>query len=551
VSLTAVVSGNDALASDLNQYRNLYRGGSVYDVRNGYGAVGDGTTDDQPAIQAAIAAAGAAGGGVVYFPAGTYKLSALAISAVGAEAHLHIPYNGITLAGQGASSVLYATDTAAMIYVGSSTLFLPDATVYTMTATAQMAMTTTLATPANAGNFAAGDWCYIRTGQTITGSREPDAEINRIVSASAGTGVLTLAYPTAKAYAQEYYISGTSGRTTTTPTANLAPFGVAKVTDRVMTDLTIRDLNFVHTGFQYVMYGAGQVVGLTIENCQGTLRGGFMSLGNYRFSRVTGCRFHHTGTGAQTYTLTTATGCSDVQWTDNLLSGERVIQLHVAEGAANVRIIGNSILSAGSATDENQISVHARAYDIQILGNHLAGSPGSNAIYVEDLCDGGGTITGNTILSDGGTAIQVAAANWHVTANRTPNAGQSMAQYTGSDSDVRYLSAWVTTTHPEVILGVLPEHVYVSGVSLWVLDAFNSSGTDTISVGADLDHTIFGTATDVSTAGLKVPTPGSWTGYGFDGRSWIAKAYYVAGGGAPSTGKVLAVLAYAHVPVHP
>lgn len=38
-----------------------------------YGAVGDGTTDDTTAIQNTISAVGAAGGGTVLFPAGTYK----------------------------------------------------------------------------------------------------------------------------------------------------------------------------------------------------------------------------------------------------------------------------------------------------------------------------------------------------------------------------------------------------------------------------------------------------------------------------------------------
>ena len=46
----------------------------IYDVRN-YGAVGDGVTDDTTAIQSAIATASGYGGGVVYFPYGTYLIS--------------------------------------------------------------------------------------------------------------------------------------------------------------------------------------------------------------------------------------------------------------------------------------------------------------------------------------------------------------------------------------------------------------------------------------------------------------------------------------------
>jgi len=47
---------------------------NYYSVKT-YGAVGDGVTDDTAAIQAAIDAAEAAGGGSVYFPVGTYIIS--------------------------------------------------------------------------------------------------------------------------------------------------------------------------------------------------------------------------------------------------------------------------------------------------------------------------------------------------------------------------------------------------------------------------------------------------------------------------------------------
>jgi parallel beta-helix repeat protein len=44
-----------------------------FDVKR-YGATGDGTTDDRAAIVAAVAACGAAGGGVVHIPSGTYSV---------------------------------------------------------------------------------------------------------------------------------------------------------------------------------------------------------------------------------------------------------------------------------------------------------------------------------------------------------------------------------------------------------------------------------------------------------------------------------------------
>ncbi len=61
VSLSAAAQQNAAGAAS----------GSVFDVRQ-YGAAGDGKTVDTPAVNRAIEAAAAAGGGVVLFPAGTY-----------------------------------------------------------------------------------------------------------------------------------------------------------------------------------------------------------------------------------------------------------------------------------------------------------------------------------------------------------------------------------------------------------------------------------------------------------------------------------------------
>lgn len=55
-----------------------------------YGAVGNGTTDDTAAIQAAIDACMAAGGGIVYFPKGVYKITATLNINPGSAANLHL-----------------------------------------------------------------------------------------------------------------------------------------------------------------------------------------------------------------------------------------------------------------------------------------------------------------------------------------------------------------------------------------------------------------------------------------------------------------------------
>lgn len=68
-----------------------------YNVRSPvYGAKGDGSTNDTTAIQAALTAASAAGGGTVYIPAGTYKVSNLTVD------------TAVTLAGEGPATILSA-----------------------------------------------------------------------------------------------------------------------------------------------------------------------------------------------------------------------------------------------------------------------------------------------------------------------------------------------------------------------------------------------------------------------------------------------------------
>lgn len=88
--------------------------GLVYNVQSpAYGAVGDGATDDQAAIQAAITAAQLKSGGIVFLPAGTYWIeSALTLS------------NKVTIMGAGPNA------TALLVNHATAHLFEATANTY-------------------------------------------------------------------------------------------------------------------------------------------------------------------------------------------------------------------------------------------------------------------------------------------------------------------------------------------------------------------------------------------------------------------------------------
>ncbi|MDT3724888.1 glycoside hydrolase family 55 protein [Streptomyces sp. DSM 41972] len=95
-----VAAGNDGRLTD---WRNV----------RATGAVGDGTADDTAALQSALDAAGTAGGGVVFLPAGTYRISE--------PLQLH---SGVTLLGAGSrvSLIEQSADADGMIAVDGEQL---------------------------------------------------------------------------------------------------------------------------------------------------------------------------------------------------------------------------------------------------------------------------------------------------------------------------------------------------------------------------------------------------------------------------------------------
>lgn len=109
---SAMITGSPTTAN-----RRLWKAAAyvdhVFDVRD-YGAAGDGVIDDSTAIQAAIHAAEAAGGGVVKIPRGNYDTGTTGLT---------IQANSVWLVGDGhrGPSVIQYSGTGAAISIGSAT----------------------------------------------------------------------------------------------------------------------------------------------------------------------------------------------------------------------------------------------------------------------------------------------------------------------------------------------------------------------------------------------------------------------------------------------
>lgn len=536
-----------------------FRGLPVFNAL-GYGAVGDDTVDDTVAVQSAIDAATTAGGGIVLCPKKHFLGTSYSIS--GIVHHLSIVSDNVSLVGLNsrASVLRSATANAAIAHItgagkpagiGSWASYeardVVDTPIYTLSGSYTRGVASlTLATAANASNFAIGDLVLIRTGQTIAGNNQPDAEINEIAGADGGTGILLLRRPTAKPYAQEYYIAGTSGVTSTTPTANLAPYGVAKITDRMLRNIAIERLGFDSTGNRHALVG-GNIDGLSIRDCRSINTGkGLQSMGCYRDAVIRDNVSHTRGTGAYTYAVSVDSGCTDVTIDNNTISGERVVYLHVHEGPARISLTRNRLLLTPSGTaNENAISIRARAYDIKVLENTVVNAGATPAIYVDAFCPGGGIISQNHVQGTGMTAaISSGSENWRVSDNdiqSTTVTGFAGAVY----APMERLTAWVYFNGQNPRLGVLPQHSYVSAFRLQVTTAFDSDGTDLISCGYDAAPTVIFTGTDVSTTGVKAPTAGTLVGYNSVERD--LEVYYTPGGSQPTVGKAIVVVEFYRV----
>ncbi len=420
------------------------------------GAVGNGVTDDTLPVQAAIDAVGWGGGGTVLFPGGNYLLNTPQDSDGSNHHVLFIGWDNMTLRGQ-SGAVLTSTANLAggqTLSVGGMVkstspatrptsfftqkwyVFPTAAQFYSLSGTSTRGTTTlTLVTASDANHFAAGDYILVRTGNCTggTSTTEPDSEIQIVSAVDAGLGTLTLQRPLIKTYVQEYFISGTGGKTSASVTANPAIYGVANVTDRTIENFTIRDLEF-HGSTTDGFLLNHQIFGMLVENVIFTGRN-FTSENNVRQLICRNSYETHTQPTVDTSFLCEgATGVSDVLVDGNTFSGPGFVHIH--EGVANYRLSNNIIDITSQTNSFGDLSIHARGYNIQVRGNYI-NSPNSHARI--DLSENNDGIIENNIIGGPNatlalTVFSTPSTNWLFKHNVLLDGLTIPASFTSGDS---------------------------------------------------------------------------------------------------------------------
>jgi hypothetical protein len=252
---------------------------NTFDV-TAYGAVGDGSADDTPAIQQAINAAKAAAGGTVYFPARTYLLNSHYPSS-----HPWFFYNllvgsNVTLSGQPGAKLLQgpkgrhallprATEVRnTVLAVG------PDyATVrfqstahnggfYALRPTKADTATVTFARFQDAAHFAHGD--YVAIYARATGDVIP-TETSQVVSVDVATGVLALKTTLARSFATPLLAKVTALATTNVAIKNLVVQGTEPLAVSEIFGFTAENNQFLID----CSVGGGNVTGLNLNTLNG------------------------------------------------------------------------------------------------------------------------------------------------------------------------------------------------------------------------------------------------------------------------------------------
>ncbi|MDQ3153603.1 MAG: right-handed parallel beta-helix repeat-containing protein [Actinomycetota bacterium] len=459
---------------------------NVKDAR--FGAVGNGVADDTVAIQAAITAAGSAGGGVVFFPRGTYKISATLT--LGAN---------VTLKGSGNGSTLdFSAVTGTFEAVKAAGTF---GTPVALTANAALNAETVAAPSAG---FADGDWVKVYS-DALTGSTSlKNGEQARIGSAAA----MSLHDPLVDAYT----------------TANLA--ALAKVNHVV--GVTITDLRFLGpadntlliTGVRVDLGRTVQVRNCTFERCHyyGVILADTVS------SRVSGCHFGDNakaGLGygiaiSQTSQDITMENCVGIRMRHLVTHGGTTGSAPAARGVprrtVTIGCVASQMIDAG-------FDAHPGAEDISFIGNTVMGSEQDGISFQASS----GVISGNTVRNCARHGIIVQ----HLTARalRVAVTGNLVTQCVTNGINVSTSSAWPlfsqavigdnaidTVASGIVVSGGGATHVSVTGNTIRRASTSHGILVDSLSYSTVADNTVECQGTGISGIYARAFTDGSITG---------------------------------------
>jgi hypothetical protein len=326
-----------------------------------FGAVGNGTTDDSAAFNAAITYASSIGGATVWVPAGTY----VATSVV-PKSNVTISADGATITSPTGRVISYAYDVNNTATVGAG-YPLNTGINYTVGGTA-----ITLANLADAANFTVGMFVNIRCRGLIPSvpTITPVAELN-VVRSVAGA-VITLEYPLAKDYTYDAaYPYTVTPLTTSTIVQN---FHIDGGTWSAINTRPIDIQNCWNVSISNAtMTGHGAVI----------LRGRFLRIADNRIDLTPTATAW--ATPQRPYYFGADTGSAEGIFTNNQCSSTGTGIVHLHEALGNFLVQGNTfeqgVTDPLTAEVWAVISILGLSWDIKILDNTIVNSPTNHGIY--------------------------------------------------------------------------------------------------------------------------------------------------------------------------
>jgi hypothetical protein len=568
----------DALPG-VDQLENIRAG--IYNVLD-YEAVGDGVTDDRASVQLALDAIYAAGGGTLYFPDGDYLIG-LRDTIPGGDPNFYISFSGVHLFVYGSNVTITGSPNARILiregHANSTCLFygigglrtpetvetLTDIPTWTSevywfnTAFANYPIyeidpadegdgSIVLTDPADTANFSVGNGICIRSGQTLgtAGEAQPDGETNQITAIDVVTGEMTLLFPLAKGYVQEYFPdSGRDEATTTSVTAFPAYLGVQNIENHIARNMVIDGLNIdvdQEDGHLFVFMLHSALHSKVVNNY---VRGKNCSTGygaSYRDLLYANNKFYLNQTLSHGIWFGADRCCGDFQCVNNFFYGDGDYPsiFHLNEGSFGGIISGNHVINAPVSNANHALSIRARGYNYLITDNYFQfNNPSGSTVYIDE------TVV-NALMANNMFTGSSGALNVSVPGRALGNLGNVGNSDGLTLSDAKVASKWLYHDSPATIdFAEIPPGAYVLRCEVQVFEEFDGASAS-VNIGWSF-FTYFLDATSLTTKGV------------FDNRTNFDLQYYQQSGAGPrlseirytadgsAVGKALIVMEWAQV----